>query len=921
MHLTLSHCRFIMVFVPFFASAANAQITTEALIEPNRQSVAATLGDALLIIGGATGGRARDNASYIGHGGNYRWTSLPPMKQPRMGLAAVSLPNEVIIAGGTDGETASKSVEKISDFKKGWTDIPPMAHGRSGLALYAIGQDLFAVGGRETTGITGACEHMGRWRRSWKECNRIPIPTAFPAYAVLAGEAWFIGGILRRDGKESPTDLVWIYDPKSDLWRKGPKLPFPISHSAAVSVGNKIIITGGINSSGSPVSSVLAYDQATNGWAEITSLPTPRGQVSSVVWQGHLAVLGGWNAGLQGLRVVEYFSLERRVWSTIAEKFEEPPAYMLPVILAPSDQTDILSAQARLSAPRWGAALIDYDGKPTLIGGADKNRFLNFVETLETGGYEWRALAPLRRARAGLAAAADGKKIAATGGSDQGGPMNDAEIYDPEAHDWFPIAPMLKARSGHALAWMSNGRLCAWGGVGRDGPEPGFECWDGKAWRMGEISPSKYTVTPVFDAAHSVIPNRGSATMILSFGGKSSIFGKVNLTATGSSFGGYPSEKPGIQAADIGGSCCVMSMPTPRANAAVASQNFDYYVAGGIDASEAPSSKLEIYSGNKRWTVAAPMPTPRSHANAYFRGGHLFVVGGKDSEGNALDLIESYDPKTNRWASTSRHERGVTRGNISVDNEKITPRFPIRPHDIAVIIGIDRYRSLPAATYAENDARGYKRSFLSIGVPEENIVLLNGERASRNDIVKYLEEWLPGQTQPDSRIFIVYSGHGAPKPEDGTAYLVPWDGDASFLKTTAYALDQLFDRLNSLRAQQIFVFIDACFSGSGGRSVIAHGIRPMVTVRTKAKTWDHLTIFSASEFSQIAGGLDDKKLGLFSYYVLEAIGGGADMNGDKHLTAAELQAYVRRRVVIDARRNGREQTPTLAATDPNVKIY
>ena len=37
----------------------------------------------------------------------------------------------------------------------------------------------------------------------------------------------------------------------------------------------------------------------------------------------------------------------------------------------------------------------------------------------------------------------------------------------------------------------------------------------------------------------------------------------------------------------------------------------------------------------------------------------------------------------------------------------------------------------------------------------------------------------------DSTVYFYYSGHGAPDLKTGQAYLVPWDGDAQFLKDTA----------------------------------------------------------------------------------------------------------------------------------------
>src|SRR5206468_4112587 len=94
-----------------------------------------------------------------------------------------------------------------------------------------------------------------------------------------------------------------------------------------------------------------------------------------------------------------------------------------------------------------------------------------------------------------------------------------------------------------------------------------------------------------------------------------------------------------------------------------------------------------------------------------------------------------------------------------------------RPDDYALVVGIEGYRSLPKATYAERDAALVKTYVQALGVPAQNVIMLTGERATRSDIAKYLEEWLPGVVKPDSRVYFYYSGHGAPDPTTGAAYL------------------------------------------------------------------------------------------------------------------------------------------------------
>ncbi|MBW1848999.1 MAG: caspase family protein, partial [Deltaproteobacteria bacterium] len=131
--------------------------------------------------------------------------------------------------------------------------------------------------------------------------------------------------------------------------------------------------------------------------------------------------------------------------------------------------------------------------------------------------------------------------------------------------------------------------------------------------------------------------------------------------------------------------------------------------------------------------------------------------------------------------------------------------------------------------FADHDARIMAEYLTKVmGYPEENIVTLINDRALKSDLEKYLGKWLHNNVEKDSSVFIYYSGHGAPNPKTGDAYLVPYDGDPSFIEETGYPLKRLYAKLDKLPAREIIVVLDSCFSGAGGRSVLAKGARPLV---------------------------------------------------------------------------------------------
>lgn len=228
-----------------------------------------------------------------------------------------------------------------------------------------------------------------------------------------------------------------------------------------------------------------------------------------------------------------------------------------------------------------------------------------------------------------------------------------------------------------------------------------------------------------------------------------------------------------------------------------------------------------------------------------------------------------------------------------------------RPDDLAVVVGIESYSDIDAkAPYAERDADAVKSFLRALGVPERNIVLLKGSKAVKSAVEKYVETWLPQLAKPDSRVYFYFSGHGAPDVKNGKAFLVPWDGDPNFLENTAIPLDRLYKKLAALPAERVLVAMDSCFSGAGGRSVLASGARPLMVKMAEASAPQRLTVLSASAASEISGSLDEKGHGAFTYYLLQAMNSGKT-------TPGSMVEYLTPLVEDEARRLNRAQTPQI----------
>ena len=236
----------------------------------------------------------------------------------------------------------------------------------------------------------------------------------------------------------------------------------------------------------------------------------------------------------------------------------------------------------------------------------------------------------------------------------------------------------------------------------------------------------------------------------------------------------------------------------------------------------------------------------------------------------------------------------------------------------AVVIGIEQYRQkLPRADFAAHDAKIVGEYLTKVmGYPEENVVVRLNDKAARTDLEKYLEEWLQGKVKANDSVFVYYSGHGAPNTKTGEPYLVPYDGDPAFIESTTYPLKRLYAALEKLPAKEVVVMLDSCFSGAGGRSVIAKGMRPMMlSIENPVLASGKTMVLAASSGTQTSSTFEEKSHGLLTYYFLKGLQGDGDLNKDGKIDMAELYEYVRPNVERIARNQyNNEQTPQLLAS-------
>lgn len=142
------------------------------------------------------------------------------------------------------------------------------------------------------------------------------------------------------------------------------------------------------------------------------------------------------------------------------------------------------------------------------------------------------------------------------------------------------------------------------------------------------------------------------------------------------------------------------------------------------------------------------------------------------------------------------------------------------------------------------------------------------------------------------------------------AYLVPTDADGKYAED-CYSLNALYTELGSLPVRKVFVFLDACFSGSqrgDGMLMAARGLA--LAPKEEKPLGDNMVIFSAATGAETAYPYKERKHGMFTYYLLNML-----YRTKGSCNIGELGEYVGKKVAEKSVLvNSKKQTPTLTSS-------
>jgi hypothetical protein len=252
------------------------------------------------------------------------------------------------------------------------------------------------------------------------------------------------------------------------------------------------------------------------------------------------------------------------------------------------------------------------------------------------------------------------------------------------------------------------------------------------------------------------------------------------------------------------------------------------------------------------------------------------------------------------------------------------------PDAIAVIVGNRNYANLPASETSQNDAAAIY-AFLTehLGYRPDNVIDVRD--ATKADLERLFGA-APGldgdlarliEGQPNAKVTIYYSGHGATDAAQAETYLLPIDSEPYREETGGYRLSTLYANLARLDARSVLVLLEADYGRDHGPLVLPPNLPETINTALPRAPLPALTVLAASERGQRTLIDVTYDIGLFTRYLIEGLAGAADVapvgNDDGEIDSAELYVYTAAFVDLAARKSfGLLQHPVYSSAVINV---
>lgn len=255
---------------------------------------------------------------------------------------------------------------------------------------------------------------------------------------------------------------------------------------------------------------------------------------------------------------------------------------------------------------------------------------------------------------------------------------------------------------------------------------------------------------------------------------------------------------------------------------------------------------------------------------------------------------------------------GLDKGEVitvAASEEAVGRAFAGRRH--ALLIGInevedERWRTLRFAWKDAVDLSAVLRDPARGGY-DTVTVLTSKEETTKERLEAAIRELAARASRPEDVVVLYVSAHGT-LARDGTGslkrYLVTSDADYGHISETALGVEALSGLLKASGSRRRVLFLATCHSGSGKSLVSAEveaelaSLKGPSLVRPLEEASRASIVFSASDWGETAREDETLQNDVYTHFLIEALGGPGDRNGDGAVTATEAHDFARRRTWV-----------------------
>ena len=287
---------------------------------------------------------------------------------------------------------------------------------------------------------------------TWSQMGALPAGLAFDDRGVLSGKPKAAGSfpitvnVQDSDGRSAIPKEFEIHVFLHGFGATANMETARAWHTATLLNDGKLLVTGGLDTNGKPISAAELYDPATKDFSRTGSMGIARAEhTATLLKDGTVLVTGGIDATGNALTTAELYD----------------PA------------TGNFSRTSRMASARFHhTATLLKDGKVLVTGGSgDPGNKLLTAELFDPVTVTFSPTANMETARFHhTATLLSNGKVLLTGGTDaNGNALATAELFDPATASFSPTSFMETARLHHTATLLSNGKVLLTGGTDANG--------------------------------------------------------------------------------------------------------------------------------------------------------------------------------------------------------------------------------------------------------------------------------------------------------------------------------------------------------------------------------------------------------------------------------------------------------------------